>query len=170
MHSSRWWILGVALAAGIAATPVTLPGQFPTDLQVGTRIRVWLPEPHPQMEGARRQQLLRGTVDAVEADTLRVSIPGAFGSVAVPRASIHRLEVSRGQPDRLSSAADRVVGTALAGAALFVLMNRPPGARESSYRTNWRAAGAGAATGAGFGVFLGLVLPHERWRRVRLAP
>jgi hypothetical protein len=34
------------------------------------------------------------------------------------------------------------------------------------YRTDWRAAGVGAAWGAGIGAVVGFALPYERWHRV----
>src|SRR5437868_4341487 len=70
--------------------------QFPARVQVGTRVRVWLPEQSRQMEGPWRRQLLRGTIESIAADTLRLGIPGTLGTVAIPRSSIKRIEVSLG--------------------------------------------------------------------------
>ena len=61
-------------------------------VEVGTRVRLWLPEPHRQVDGPPRRQLLRGTVEGLTADTLRLSVPGTVGIVAVPRATVRRLE------------------------------------------------------------------------------
>ena len=37
---------------------------------------------------------------------------------------------------------------------------------ERVRRTDWRAAGVGAAWGAGIAGTIGLIFPYERWRRV----
>ena len=115
-----------------------------------------------------RRQLLRGSVEAVGADTLRLSIPGTFGAVAVPRESMHRLDVSRGWPSRAESAFDQAPGGAIGGAIFWALMNDPRRSGGPHYRTDWRAAGVGAAWGAGIAAAIGYIFPHERWRRVRL--
>jgi len=102
-------------AIGGLSAPATLAAQFPSSLESGTRVRLWLPEAHRQAEGPVRRQLLRGTITALSADTLELSIPGTVGSIAVPRASIRRLEVSRGS-SRAASAVERAVGGAIGGA------------------------------------------------------
>src|SRR3990170_4735154 len=88
-------IVAVALASAIAS-PTALYAQFPAEVTVGARVRAWVPEPYRQVDGPARRQLLRGTVQAVASDTLHLSIPGAVGTVAIPRASVRRLQVSRG--------------------------------------------------------------------------
>ena len=160
----------IALAlAGIAGAPAVLFGQLPDEVRVGRRVRVWLPESHRQAEGPVRRQLLRGTVASLSADTLRLAIPGAAGVVAIPRASLRRLEVSRGRPSRPASAVERAVGGAIGGAIFWALMNDPRRSGGPAYRTDWRAAGVGASWGAGIGALTGMLFPHERWGRVRLA-
>ena len=159
-----------ACAAVLVAAPATLLAQFPAEVEPGSRVRIHLPETHRQMDGPSHRQLLRGTVESVTPDTLRLTIPGAFGALAIPRASMQRLEVSRGRPNRLSSATERAVGGAIAGALFFALTNDPDLLGGPKYRSDWEAAGVGAAWGAGFGVFLGVLFPHERWRRIRLTP
>ena len=134
----------------------------------GVRVRVWVPEPYRQMEGPARRQLLRGTVETVGPDTLRLSIPGTVGTVAVPRAVIRGLQVSRGRPSPATSAIERAVGGALGGAVSWALLNDPRRRGGPHYRTDWRAAGVGASWGAGIGAVTGLLFPHEQWRRVRL--
>jgi len=74
--------------------------QFPAEVGVGARVRVWVPEAHRQSEGPAHRQMLRGTVAAVAPDTLHLSIPGAIGTVAIPRVAVRRLQVSRGWPSR----------------------------------------------------------------------
>jgi hypothetical protein len=148
------------------SAPVPLRAQFPSDVQVGTRVRLWLPEPYRQAEGPVRRQVFRGTIDGFTADTLRLSIRGAVGTIAIPRASVRRLEVSRGV-SRPASAIEGAAGGAMAGAISWAVMNDPRRSGGPHYRTDWRAAGVGASWGAGFGALTGLLFPHERWHRVR---
>ena len=161
-------IVVICSAASLIALPAALHAQFPADVEVGSRVRVWLPEAHRQADGQWHRQLVRGSVEAIAADTLRISIPGAFGSVAVPRSSIRRLELSRGGPSRPLSAAERAVGGAIGGAISWAFMNDPRRSGGPNYRTDWQAAGVGAAWGAGIGAAIGFIFPHEQWRRVRL--
>lgn len=159
-------IIAVALPGAIAC-PNALGAQFPAEVTVGARVRAWVPEPYRQVDGPARRQLLRGTVQAVASDTLHLSIPGAAGTIAIPRASIRRLQVSRGA-SRPASAIERAAGGAAGGAITWALMNDPRRTGGPHYRTDWRAAGVGAAWGAGVGALTGLLFPHEQWRRVRL--
>src|SRR5687768_13627519 len=102
MRTIRSAIVIICSAASMIASPALLHAQFPTDVEVGSRVRVWLPEAHRQADGPWHRQIVRGSVESIAGDTLRLSIPGAFGSVAVPRSSIRRLELSRG-PSRPAS-------------------------------------------------------------------
>jgi hypothetical protein len=138
--------------------------QFPAEVRPGARVRVWVPEADRQREGPYRRQLLRGTVESVDG-TLRLRVPGTAGSLAIPRASVRRLDVSRGV-SRASSAVERAVGGAIGGAITFALLNDPRRRGGPHYRTDWRAAGVGAAWGGGIGAVVGLAFPHERWHRV----
>ena len=167
MRALRPLVSVVVALTGLTAVPPSLGAQFPADVRVGTRVRVWIPEPYRQAEGPLRRQVLRGTVDGFTADTLRLSFRGAAGTIAIPRASVSRLEVSRGV-SRPASAAERAVGGAIGGAVFWALMNDPRRSGGPHYRTDWRAAGVGASWAAGFGALTGLLFPHEHWRRVRL--
>jgi hypothetical protein len=158
----------IAAIIALASAPAVLRAQFTDDVTVGTRVRVWLPESNRQSEGPWSRQLLRGSVEGVAGDTLRLSVPGAFGAIAIPRSSMRRVEVSRGV-SRPASAFERAVGGAIGGAISWGLMNDPRNATGPHYRTDWQAAGVGAAWGAGIGAAIGLVFPYERWRRVRLS-
>lgn len=157
----------VAAAAALVTSPVAASAQFPSEVRMGHRVRVWIPEPSRQAEGPLRRQLVRGTVDGITPDTLRLSIRGTAGSIAIPRSSVRRLEVSRGV-SRPASAAERAIGGAIGGAASWALMNDPRRRGGPHYRTDWRAAGVGASWGGGFGALMGLIFPHEQWRLVRL--
>ena len=149
----------------LLTAPCLANAQFPADVQPGTRVRVWIPETARQEEGPNRRQLLRGTVESVDGGNLRLRIPGAANSLAIPRASVRRLDLSRGV-SRGESMVERAVGGAIGGAVAFALLNDPRRSGGPHYRTDWRAAGVGAAWGGGFGAVVGLIWPHERWRRV----
>ncbi|MFN2637580.1 MAG: hypothetical protein ABR585_11170 [Gemmatimonadaceae bacterium] len=139
--------------------------QFPADVGPGARVRVWIPEPIRQEQAPDRRQLLRGTVESVDAATIRLRLPGTASALVIPRASVRRLDVSRGV-SRGASMIERAVGGAIGGAITFALLNDPRRSGGPHYRTDWRAAGVGAAWGAGIGAIVGLAFPHERWRRV----
>jgi hypothetical protein len=156
-----------ALLAAIAM-PGAMHAQFPADIQAGARVRAWVPESYRQREGPVKRQLLRGTVASVVADTMYLAIPGTVGTVAVPRATIRKMQLSQGEPSRVLSAIERAMGGALGGAVTYAMMNDPRRRGGPHYRTDWHAAGVGAAWGAGFGAVYGLVVPHEHWKRVRL--
>ena len=168
MRSPRTPLLVALALALLTAAPSAGRAQFPADVRVGTRVRLWLPDRYRQAEGPPRRLLLRGTLEGVVADTLRVAIPGALEPIVIPRSALRRLEVSRGV-SRPASAAERAVGGAIGGAITWALMNDPRRTGGPHYRTDWRAAGVGAAWGAGFGAVIGLLFPHEHWHRVRLA-
>ena len=146
------------------AVPSIGLAQFPAEVRSVARVRVWIPEADHQQEGPYRRQLLRGTVESVDG-TLRVRVPGTAGSLAIPRASVRRLDVSRGV-SRGASMVERAVGGAIGGAISFALLNDPRRRGGPHYRTDWRAAGVGAAWGGGIGALIGLAFPHERWHRV----
>jgi hypothetical protein len=147
--------------------PSIASAQFPDRVQPGVRVRVWLPEPFVQENSPWRRQLLRATVSEVQNDQLRLTVPGSEGTITVPRSSIRRLDVSRGQ-SRLWSGLERAVGFAIAGAVAAALENDPDSNEWPNYNRTWRAAEEGAKWGAAVGAVFGLVLPTERWHRVRL--
>lgn len=158
-----------AFACLLAAfIPDVARGQFPVSVQNGARVRAWIPEAHLQEQGPWRRQQLRGTVTSVTADTLHVSVPGTQGTLAVPRESILRLDISRGRPSRAASAVERAIGFALAGAITTALNNNPKNDDWPHYNRDWRAAEEGAKWGAALGAVIGFALPREHWRRVRL--
>jgi hypothetical protein len=138
---------------------------FPTEVQPGARVRVWLPEPVRQGQAPERRQLLRGNVESVDRGVMRLSVPGSMGSLTIPRSAVRRLDVSRGV-SRAASVAERAVGGAISGAILYALLNDPKRTGGPHYRTDWRAAGVGAAWGGGIGAVIGFVFPFERWDRV----
>ncbi|HUQ99930.1 MAG TPA: hypothetical protein VM166_10775 [Gemmatimonadaceae bacterium] len=155
----------VLLAVILLVVPVFAGAQFPDAVQRGTRVRVWIPEPARQKESPPRRQLIRGTVESVEADMLRLRVPGTVGSFGIPRTSVRRLDVSSGV-SRGASMFDGAAGGAIGGAVTFALMNDPRRRGGPHYARDWRAAGVGATWGAGIGAVVGFIWPHERWRRV----
>ena len=167
MHPFHFMTLAVGAVVALGVAPGALRAQVHPDVQVGTRVRVWLPETHRQDEGPEHRQLLRGTVESVVSDTIHIMIPSAIGTVAIPRNSMRRLEISHGI-SRPESMAERAIGGALGGAVTWALLNDPRRSGGPHYRTDWRAAGVGAAWGAGIGAIVGFIIPHERWHRVRL--
>ena len=148
----------------LVAIPGLAVAQFPAEVQPGARVRVWIPETARQEQGPDRRQLLRGTVESVDG-ALRLRVPGTTGSLAIQRASVRRLDVSRGV-SRGASMVERAVGGALAGAITLAALNDPQRASGPHFRTDWEAAGVGAAFGGGFGAVVGLIWPYERWHRV----
>jgi hypothetical protein len=155
----------VLIFAAVTVLSSVAGAQFPDDVRAGTRVRVWIPEVARQAEGPNKRQLLRGEVETVNAETLRLRIPGSSGAIAIPRTAVRRLDVSRGV-SRGASMVERAVGVGIASAITFGLMNDPGNSSGPNYRTDWEAAGVGAAVGAGFGAVIGLIWPYERWRKV----
>lgn len=153
----------------LVVTSALAQAQFPEGVQSGMRIRVSVPEPYMQEQGPWRRQQLRGTVAALTTDTLHLAVPGTHGTLAVPRQSIRRLDISRGRPSRVASAFERAFAGAIIGAITVVLDNDPRGSEWPHFSREWRAAEEGAKWGAAFGAVLGFVLPTERWRRVRMS-
>jgi hypothetical protein len=149
----------------IVAAPRPASAQFPAEVQPGTRVRVWIPEMIRQEQQPEHRQLLRGTVESVDDRTLRLRVPGTAGSLAIPRASVRRLDVSRGV-SRAASMFERAADGAIGGAVVFALLNDPKRTGGPHYRTDWRAAGVGATWGAGIGAVIGLAWPYERWGKV----
>ena len=162
----RPFITAVAL---LALGPALAAAQFPDRVQTGVRVRVWIPEPYQQENGPWRRQLVRATVSGIENDVLRLTVPGAEGTLAVQRSAIRRLDVSHGPPSRVVSAFERAAAFAIAGAIGAALENDPGSNEWPAYNRTWRAAGEGAKVGAVVGAVFGFVFPTERWRRVRLS-
>ena len=155
----------LVIASFLIATSRLAMAQFPAEIHAGTRVRVWIPEPTRQEQSPERRQLLRGSVESVDGNVLRLRVPSTVGSLTIPRASVRRLDVSRGV-SRGASMIERAVGGAIGSAILFAMLNDPHRSGGPRYRTDWRAAGVGAAWGGGIGAAVGFIWPYERWRRV----
>lgn len=148
----------------LLALPSLASAQFPEEIKPGARVRVWLPEARRQQQAPETRQLVRGTVESTDGSVLRLGINGG-GSLSIPRASIIRMDVSRGV-NPIASAFENAAGGALGGAITFALMNDPRRRGGPHYKRDWRAAGVGAEWGAGIGAVIGLIFPHEQWKRV----
>lgn len=154
--------------AMLAVTSAAAGAQFDPRIQPGVRVRAWLPEAQQQHDGGVwRRQLLRATVSDISGDTLRLTVPGTTGSIAVARANLRRLDVSRGT-SRPASAFERAIEFAIAGAITAAIENDPGSNEWPHYNRDWRAAEEGAKWGAAIGAVVGFIFPTERWRRVRL--
>jgi hypothetical protein len=153
------WIL-LAVASLLMATAQLLPAQFPSDVRVGSRVRVLLPDSVRQVWGPRVQSV-HGEVAGVATDTLYLRVHATPSLLAVPRHSIKRLERSLGVPGRSESA----VRGAVAGAFWLGLVAL---AADRTGRGWDDDVGTTAAIGAGIGFVFGAIFPTERWRRIRL--
>jgi hypothetical protein len=161
-------VLLCALATALASAPLggQLAAQFPTDVAVGTRLRVALPDSLRQA-WAPREQWLRGEVAALAVDTLYLRVPGTEAPVVIRRASIKRLDRSLGVPSRPASAIQGAVGMGIVG-ALYGVVLKSVGAEDWRHRSLGESTALGAGMGAGVGFVLGALFPTERWRRIRL--
>ena len=159
----------IGALALLALGPTIAAAQFPDRVQTGVRVRVWIPEQYQQDKGPWRRQLVRATVSGTDGGVLRLTIPGAEGTLSIPRSAIRRLDVSKGPPSRVASAFERALGGAVVGAITAALQNDPGSTEWPAYNRDWRAAEEGAKWGAVFGAVVGFVFPTERWRRVRLS-
>jgi hypothetical protein len=140
-----------------------LAAQWPSEVTPGTRIRIRLPETQYQMDGPRGH-LLRGRVAALSGDTVYLAVTDSVGSLAIPRAMIQRLDVSRGAPSRGVSALQRGAITAVGGALWGLLAGSLD---ESNDVDTEDAMLVGGGIGLAVGGVLGAIFPRERWKRVR---
>jgi hypothetical protein len=153
----------LALAAGSAPAAA----QFPAVVEPGARVRVAVADSARQFAFGPRAQLVHGTVVARAADTLYLAVPNAAGTLAVPRASVRSLAVSRGVPSRTRSAFTQAARHAALGALAFFAMHGVDG-RDRPFRSPGQATLVGGAVGFGVGAVIGARSPVERWRAVRL--
>lgn len=134
-------------------------------LTSGARVQVRLPEVQYQFVG-QRGQMVRGRVASLTSDTLYLAVTDSLGPLPIPRRMIERIEVSRGVPSRLASAARRGLISAAGFALLSVLLNEVED--ESDKTSTGTAALIGGGFGLVFGGVFGALYPTERWKHVRL--
>ena len=151
-----WIRLVIASLVLAMARPVA--AQFPTDVAVGSRVRVMLPDSLRQVWGPR-VQWVHGGVEALNTDTLYLRVHATASPVAIPRTSIKRMERSIGVPPRIESG----VRSALFGAFWLGMMSLV--GEDSVWNDETADVVAG---GAVVGFTLGAIFPTERWRRIRL--
>jgi hypothetical protein len=164
--------LTLALSALVATT--SADAQFsasyvvPVPVDTGARVRVSVASDFRQMWPlAERVHQLRGMLRAVSADSLYLELPNVIGRVAVPRESIRRLEVSRGQPSRWLRAIEwGTIGAMILGARV-VAAHQDPETRQ--YNSAWTAFAVGASMGFAAGAYFG-ARGHrsEQWTPARL--
>lgn len=138
--------------------------QWPASVEPGARIQVRLPEVQYQ-ESLRRGHLLRGRVTGLAPDTLYLTITDSVGPLAVPRALIQRLELSRGVPSRGGNALRQGVISGALLALTAVLLNEADENPADAGEAALVGGGIGFATGAIFGA----IFPRERWKKVRIS-
>jgi hypothetical protein len=148
------------VAALVLVAPFPLLAQQESLLAPGERVRVTAPG-----IGVHERVC---TFSALRRDTALVMERGGT-LLALPLASITKLEVSRGRRSRVGKGA--VIGL-LAGAGAGVLLGALDLAQEEGgaeyVLLGW--AGLGAGAGALFGAVLGAVIRVDRWEPVRLYP
>ena len=157
--------LALLLSGLLLGSATAAPAQQGEALQLGARYRVRLPR-LPDVDGPQfpNGRLLAGALVERRGDSLVLRPHPTTGSVAVPLASVERLEKSRGI-SRIASAVEGAVGAAVAG-ALFGLVLYEFDVRGSGYNTRWQAVGTSAGNAALGGFAVGLLFPAERWKRV----
>lgn len=157
-----WPAILLALTLGMASS---VAAQWPGEVAPGARVQVRLPEVQYQAGGSRGH-LIRGLVTGLTPDTIYLAVTDSVGRLAIPRALIQRMDLSRGVPSRGQSAAQRGLLMGAIGALWFLFVaeldDEPDGLDEGD------AMLIGAGTGAVMGSVLGALYPRERWKRVRL--
>jgi hypothetical protein len=158
MKTKPLTLIGLLAVLGFAESTA----QWPAKVAPGARVRVRLPEVEYQ-ETIPRGHLLRGRVSALAADTLYLAITDSVGPLAVPRALIQRLDLSRGVPSRGVSALRQGVITGALSALMLVLLNQA----DETGHDDGEAALVGGGIGFATGAILGAIFPRERWKKVR---
>lgn len=156
----------IAIGLALAARGISADAQDLSSLRTGERVRVIIPEAfaQPEVPGVGRHSL-RGNVSRVVADSLFLSIPGTAGELGIARASIKRIDRSRGVPSRPISAIRRGLATAVVVGGFAALTFDLPSHWDANSRGD--AALRAAAFGGSVGLVHGALFPTERWRRLR---
>lgn len=155
----------VALLTTTMGAAADLTAQWPADVTPDTRVQARLPETQYQIDGPRGQ-LIRGRIAALAPDTLYLAVTDSLGPLAIPRALVQRLQISKGVPSRGVSALQRGVllgaSSALLALVAFGIDDEPDGTDSGT------AALVLGGVGVVVGSVLGALYPRERWKRVRL--
>jgi len=133
----------------------TAKAQFRDTLQVGDRVRV-------RVTATRgTTNLFVGNLASVSPDTLMIDIPGAKGSIILPRAAVAEVALSQGNVSRWKRAAG--VLTFMAPAVAIATANPPPGPRHDTFRRQQILFTIAAALPA---LHILSRAPTERWEPV----
>jgi hypothetical protein len=155
-----------ALAASLLAPLWTVHSQEPPPLEPGARVKVTAPE--------RAIDKQAGTVEALRGDTLVLGISWADDRemlLAVPFASVTRLDVQRGQKSNLLLGMGiGLFSGAGIGAAVLGYAGRDYclGEETGWEQCAWLGAGLGGAAGLIMGTIAGFVIRTDRWEEVAL--
>lgn len=136
-----------------------------TTVEKGARIRVSVASAFRQSAFGSRVERLRGTVRAISPDTLYVELPNVVGAVAIPRASIRRVEISLGPSRRGRALQAGTICAVIFGLRMWVAHEDP---RSRRFGEAWQAVAIGGAIGFSAGAWFGSRWPYERWRAARL--
>ena len=131
--------------------------------EAGVRVRLDLPGPRASVFGHRRQSLV-GTLVGRDSAALHVRVGANSPPVHIPISALRATYRSDGPRPRLRAAIIGAVRGAAIGAASGLIMSAfvSSGGESAAGLVGRRAAGAAA-----LGTATGLVVPGERWRRVR---
>lgn len=94
----------VALLTTTMGAAADLTAQWPADVTPDTRVQARLPETQYQIDGPRGQ-LIRGRIAALAPDTLYLAVTDSLGPLAIPRALVQRLQISKSALARCERAA-----------------------------------------------------------------
>jgi hypothetical protein len=128
-----------------------------SDIPVGARVSVVLPDSLRPSSFLTRSRSLMGTVARATNDTLYLQV-GTPDTVRVARSSMRRLFISRG----ISRSRSALQQGVFAGAMFMLIAQGTP-----DNRTSFGDALPYGAAGVGLGAIVGALFPYEHWRRVR---
>jgi hypothetical protein len=148
----------IQLLVGATAGPVY------SQADSGSRVRV--------TTNVRSQRPLVGTLISVDTDSFRLMASTSRKLVAIPTASIVRLERSRNR--RTNAGGGAVLGAAIGGGTGLLLGLLASTEKDSFYEVDGGdvvvAALVLAVAGAGVGALIGAVSHREQWEEVPLPP
>ena len=146
-------ILAFSLLPGFAVA------QDAGSLPAGSRVRVTLPDTMRAAPLIPQIRSMIGSVVRATPDTLYLEV-GVPGTLAVPRAALRRIEVSRGTSRGRSALQQGLLAGAMF--ALMVAVDETDGHRNSPGTIAGWAAG-----GLALGGVVGFAFPYEHWRPIR---
>lgn len=151
----------IVILIAAVVTPISgLPGQDIPPVAPGTRVRVTAPD-----LGADK---LIGTVVPSPVDTLMVRPTDRMTAIAIPLASMTRLEVRYGQKAHLllGAAIGFVAGATSLGIGSAVVCSREDSDCSEHQTVTFTALGG--LSGGAVGALLGSLIHTDRWNRVPL--